>query len=215
VHEIAVVVGYRHRALEAALRRLPHVPSPLPLFNARYEEGSVVSLQRACDWLRGRGDVLLMDADVLCPASFVDELAERSGSAFLIDRELAPEDAEAVKICVHAGQIVEFRKQVDSGLQFDYAGQSVGFFRLSEAIARELAELADHYLRWGRCDQPYEELLRDLVRMAPEEFALRDVSGAPWIEIDYPEDLARAEREILPRIERAPGAHAETQRWSA
>jgi len=27
------------------------------------------------------------------------------------------------------------------------------------------------------------------------------VDGMPWTEIDFPEDVARAEREVLPRIE--------------
>lgn len=214
VHEIAVVVGWHHRTLETVLRRLPCVPTPLPLFNPRYEEGSVVSLQRARDWLRGPGDVLLMDADVLCPPQFVQTLADQPGSAFLIDRDLEPGNHEAVKICVQGGRIVELRKRVDPALAHDYAGESVGFFRLSEAIARELADLCDHYLRWGRADQPHEELLRDLVRTDPEQFTLCDVTGAPWIEIDFPADLERAEREILPRLRAAhrPAAPALEQR---
>jgi choline kinase len=34
----------------------------------------------------------------------------------------------------------------------------------------------------------------------PDEFGVEDVTGLPWIELDFPEDLGRARNEILPRI---------------
>jgi len=36
----------------------------------------------------------------------------------------------------------------------------------------------------------------------PEDFGYEDVSGLPWIEIDFPEDVERAGAEILPSIRR-------------
>ena len=36
----------------------------------------------------------------------------------------------------------------------------------------------------------------------PRAFGFEDVSGLPWIEIDFPEDVARAGAEILPAIRR-------------
>jgi choline kinase len=34
----------------------------------------------------------------------------------------------------------------------------------------------------------------------PQAFGFEDVTGLPWIEIDFPEDAARATDEILPAI---------------
>jgi choline kinase len=34
----------------------------------------------------------------------------------------------------------------------------------------------------------------------PGDFGFEDVSGLPWIEIDFPEDVVRAEEEVLPAI---------------
>ena len=31
-------------------------------------------------------------------------------------------------------------------------------------------------------------------------FGYEDVTGYPWLEIDFPEDLVRAEREVMPAI---------------
>ena len=34
----------------------------------------------------------------------------------------------------------------------------------------------------------------------PGDFGFEDVSGLPWIEIDFPEDVVRATEEVLPAI---------------
>jgi choline kinase len=36
----------------------------------------------------------------------------------------------------------------------------------------------------------------------PRAFAYEDVSGLPWIEVDFPEDVERAIKEILPEIKK-------------
>ncbi len=47
----------------------------------------------------------------------------------------------------------------------------------------------------------YEEAIRDLLRAVPPGmFGIEDVTGLPWIEIDFPADVARAETEVLPRL---------------
>jgi choline kinase len=46
----------------------------------------------------------------------------------------------------------------------------------------------------------YEEAIRDLILADANSFRVCDVSDLPWTEIDFPEDLARARAEILPRL---------------
>jgi choline kinase len=35
---------------------------------------------------------------------------------------------------------------------------------------------------------------------AGRDFGLEDISGLPWIEIDFPEDVQRAEAVVLPKL---------------
>jgi choline kinase len=35
----------------------------------------------------------------------------------------------------------------------------------------------------------------------PETFGYEDITGLPWIEIDFPQDIQRAQNDILPQIE--------------
>jgi choline kinase len=43
--------------------------------------------------------------------------------------------------------------------------------------------------------------VRDLLLERSQVFDTADVTGAPWIEIDFPNDVARATAEILPQLQ--------------
>jgi choline kinase len=170
------------------------------MINPEFRLGSVVSLWTARDVLRSGSPVILMDADVLCDARILHTLATSSvDNCFLLDRNFEPGD-EPVKLCVRDGQIVEFRKRIATSLQYDLQGESVGFFRFAPAMAAALAARCEEYMAQGLVREPYEEAIRDLVLGAPAEFGFEDVTGLPWIEIEFPGDVARARDEILPRI---------------
>jgi choline kinase len=200
VREIALAVGHRAHRLRAELERLRVAPRPTTVFNPDFERGSIVSLWTLRDALCAGGDVLLMDADVLYDASLLARLVKTPGNVFLIDRAFDDAGQEAVKLCLRSGVPVEFRKRLAPGLVYDVAGESVGFFRFTEPVARELAERCGEYVAAGRLDEPYEEAIRDLVLDGPERFTCEDVTGSAWIEIDFPDDVKRAENEILPRL---------------
>ncbi len=47
----------------------------------------------------------------------------------------------------------------------------------------------------------YDEALRDLLLSEPPgTFGFEDVTGLPWIEIDFVEDVERARAQVLPRL---------------
>jgi choline kinase len=199
VTRLTVCVGYRHDLLEQELRRHARLPVATVL-NPEYRQGSVRSLWTARDALRAGDDLLLMDADVLYSPRLLRLLAAtRHANCFLLDRNLPPGD-EPVKICVRGGRIVEFRKKPDPTIAWDFAGESVGFFRWSGAAAAELAALTEGYMAAGRHDEPYEEAIRDLILAGRQSLGFEEVTDLPWIEIDFPDDVRRAREEILPGI---------------
>lgn len=59
---------------------------------------------------------------------------------------------------------------------------------------------ACEWCRDADANAPYEHALRDLLPGDPERFGYEDITGLPWIEIDYPEDVERAGNEIEPRL---------------
>ncbi|HEY0568117.1 MAG TPA: hypothetical protein VGD13_08325, partial [Xanthobacteraceae bacterium] len=102
------------------------------------------------------------------------------------------------------------------GLQYDTIGESVGFFRFDPAGARRLATLVAGYVESGRANMPHEEAVRDLLlEKAPQAtfdrensgsqvIDVADVTGLPWIEIDFPNDVSRAARTVLPQLPPLP-----------
>ena len=96
---------------------------------------------------------------------------------------------------------VELRKQLAVNLEYDTIGESVGFFRFRQETAQRFAEIVAGYVDSGRANMPHEEAVRDLLLERSQVFDTADVTGAPWIEIDFPNDVARASTEILPQLQ--------------
>jgi len=67
--------------------------------------------------------------------------------------------------------------------------------------AAELATRAEAYVTQGRRDVEYEELIRDMIlARGPRDFGFEDISGLPWIEIDFLEDAEKARSAVLPSL---------------
>ncbi|QBQ55988.1 NTP transferase domain-containing protein [Nitrosococcus wardiae] len=201
VQDIAIAIGYQAEQVEQALDTVAFLPRPQTVYNADFNKGSVVSLWTLREQLRAGGEILLMDADVLYDYRLGQRLLQSPHSnCFLLDRHLDPGE-EPVKLCLRDGVLVEFRKQLPPGLRYDIIGESVGFFRFSEKVAGRLAALCQDYMEQSHQEAPHEEAIRDLLLETPERFGIEDITGLPWIEIDFPEDIRQAENIILPQLE--------------
>lgn len=205
VDEVELALGFQPEKIEAELDRIGWQPRPHIVVNDRYDLGSVLTVHTMADALTRGGDVLLMDADVLYDEAILQALvAGPSIDRLLIDRDFETGD-EPVKLCIKGGVPVELRKELAVGLQYDTIGESVGFFRFCESTARRLAEIVAAYVASGRQNMPHEEAVRDLLLEGGRHYDVADVTGLPWIEIDFPGDIARAESEVLPRLSQPAG----------
>ena len=197
---VSLVVGYKRAMIEAELARLGRTGTVGLIDNPDWRLGSAVSLDRAAAVLRAGMPVLLMDADVLYDHRL---LARLMGSAhdnvLLLDREIDPGD-EPVRICVSgARRIVDFAKRPE--LAGDWHGESVGFFRFAAGMAMRLALEVRAVVEQGDRMTEYEEPIRSLIRTdaAGSAFGFEDVTGLPWREIDFMDDVDRA-RTLLPSL---------------
>jgi choline kinase len=202
VEDVVLALGFRHEIVEAELDRLAWTPRPQVVLNMNFELGSVLTVHTVAAAMTRGGDVLLMDADVLYDERILRTLVAGSNpvNRLLIDREFEAGD-EPVKLCVQGGVPVELRKQLAADLKFDTIGESVGFFRFDQAGATRLAALVAGYADSGRAHMPHEEAVRDLIRERSLAIEVADVTGSPWIEIDFPIDVIRATQEVLPQLQ--------------
>jgi choline kinase len=206
IRRVDLVVGYEADQIIEHVGQLHSRPEVAFHFNPRFQQGSVISLWAAHESLTQGSDTLLMDADVLYHPEILTRLVETGHqNCFLLDRDFVPGD-EPVKIAVRNGSMVEFRKKLEPELAYDYVGESVGFFRFSAEMSQKLASECGRFDAEGLPDAPHEEALRNLLLKESDAFGFEDVTGLPWVEIDFPEDVIRAKEIILPKIrQKFPG----------
>jgi len=198
ISDITVVIGFAAAQIRAALAALDDGPPVSAVTNPDFREGSVVSLWAGRAVLRSGAPVILMDADVLYDARLMTRLIDSPhADCLLLDREIEPGD-EPVKLCVRDGRIVDFHKRPSE--PHDWHGESVGFFRFSVAAAEELAGRTEDYVATGRRTMEYEEPIRDMIiASVADRFGFEDITGLPWTEIDFPEDVVKAQA-LLPAL---------------
>jgi len=200
VEGLDLVIGYRGDEIRAEIAAIGAGDFVRFAENPRFREGSVLSMWTGRAALRGGDEVLFMDADVLYDRTILKRMvAAPEATCFPFDRAFEPGD-EPVKFCLSNGRPVEFRKIVGD-VAFDTVGEWVGFIRLAPDFASLLADETERFVAAGRVEEPYEEAVRAvLLGEAGATVGAVDITGLPWIEIDFPEDVTRAEADILPAI---------------
>lgn len=189
IRDVTVVIGYHGARLRAQLgRRVRYVE------NARYREtNSLYSLWLARDRLSN--GALVLNSDVLAPTRLVERLLRSRGlDAVLIDRRtgLGPEE---MKVRLRGDLVIDFSKELPPE---DADGENVGIARFGTAGGRRLIEHLESLVAAGH-EQAWAPLA---FRALASGWPLRAVTtdDAPWIELDFPEDLDRARRVIEPAI---------------
>jgi choline kinase len=75
----------------------------------------------------------------------------------------------------------------------------VGFYKLGRSAAHALRGVLDEWVASGRDHEEYEEVFRVLFKSCVFGYEL--VGDLPWTEIDFPEDILKAERTVWPQIQ--------------
>ena len=169
--------------------------------NPEYTRGSVLSLYAAREYLKE--PALVMDADVVFPREFLRRLlAAPAPSALLLDRGFA-DTGEEVKLYTRGDRVIALGKKVVPEA-WDAVGEGVGFFKSGTEAGPQFVRYLEKVIEDGRGMNEYEDALHMLV--SSHHVGWADVTGLPWTEIDFAEDLRRAETDVLPHVVRLDGA---------
>jgi choline kinase len=200
VREIVLVTGHLREQIAELLPgiRERHEIAVREIVNARFQEGSVLSLQVSLPEIASSSDpVLLMDADVLYPAEMLGRLiTSPHRTALLLDRQFSTADDDPVLVPVRNGRPFDFRKQWSG--EADFVGESIGFYKIAPDDFPILIEQMQVRSRGRNCADSYDEVLRAMVLAG--RFGYEDVTGLPWIEIDFPKDVVHARDGVVPAM---------------
>jgi choline kinase len=202
VRELVLVTGHLRNQIAEILPRVRarHDVALREIVNPRFHEGSLLSLKVSLPEIEGSSEpVLLMDADVLYPTGMLDRLIRSAhDTALLLDREFATDDADPMLVPVKNGRPIDFRKRWSGDA--DFVGESIGFFKIAPADFPLLIKETQARSRDSICADSYDDVLKALVLAG--RFGYEDVTGVPWIEIDFPADVIHARKQLVPMIVR-------------
>jgi len=188
VSEAVVVVGHFKDKVMAEAGTGKYGVSVRYIDNPRYTEGNIYSVYLASREFDD--DVLMMDADVLFHHGLLERLVRSSNkSCYLMDEGFIEEMGEECKVAALNGRVVANNRVIKK--EFDRVGEGLGFLKLSKDAAVELRKILEDFVRSGGTEKEYEDALEVLLERKVVGF--EPVGDLPWTEIDFPEDIAKAE----------------------
>jgi choline kinase len=203
VREVVLVTGHLREQIAELLPSIcaRHDVAVREIVNRRFHQGSLLSLKVSLPEIEdGSEPLLLMDADVFYPTGMLDRLiGSPHGTTLLLDREFSTDDDDPMLVPVKNGRPIEFRKQWSGDAEF--VGESIGFFKIGPADFPLLIKETQARSRGSGCADSYDDVLRTLVLAG--RFGYEDVTGLPWIEIDFPADVIHARNQLVPAIVRS------------
>ncbi len=158
---------------------------------------SLFSLRLTRNWVTG--PVLVLNGDVLMHPDIVIRLLRSGGNSFGYDSSSGKQD-EHMKVEM-AGDVL---RAMSKDLPIDRChGENIGMLYFNEESTDLLYREAEVALENGDVSAWVATAVERVARAT--ELRGVDVRDLPWVEIDFPEDLAYARREVWPNISRACG----------
>lgn len=203
VRELVIGVGHQAHMITDEVSNIGADDFVRTVTNPIYKQGPMTTLWAVRDELVASEPVILMDADVLYDHRMMERLTRSpQQNCFLMDRDVEPGE-EPVKLCMRDKVLVDFHKMPT--VEHDFYGEWIGFLKLSPEMAARVPDSTHVYIERGEMDLLYELAIRDLVLADTSgAFGVEDVTGLPWVEIDFIDDVKRAQSVILPSLEPLP-----------
>ena len=194
IRRATIVVGYRQEMIRAAVERNACGVTVDFLVNDQFHRGSISSLWIARTALDD--DVIVMDADVLFHRDILRRLVESSYENALLMDEMVRQTGEECMVVVAGGRVIALTKKMPD--RYDYAGEGVGFLRVRHADTAQMVESLRSHIDKGSWNMEYEDALQQFFQTV--KVGHEKIGGLPWTEIDFVEDVKKAELDVLPRL---------------
>jgi choline kinase len=194
IHSVDMIVGYKQEMIRTAVAVNDSGIRVNFLVNEQFHRGSISSL-----WIARMAlddDAIIMDADVLFHQEILRRLVQSSYENALLMDETVKQTGEECMVVVESGRVIALTKSMP--VHYDYAGEGVGFLKVRHVDAPHLVASLKTHVDRDDWQMEYEDALVGFFRDV--KVGHEKIGGLPWTEIDFIEDVAKAEREVLPKL---------------
>ena len=184
ISDIGIVLGFQAGNFRRFLQ--DHTIEVQQFFNPRYEEGSILTVQAAANFIEE--DTLLMNVDHIYPRHLLDRLLKQIDGITAIcdfDRTLVADDMKIKR--GPTGQLAQIHKQL-TGFDGGYIGMTVIPAKKTSSYKAAI----ENTIKIHGFNASVEMILQELANLG-ESISIADCSGIGWLEVDNQEDLAKAE----------------------
>lgn len=189
-----IVVGYKQEMIRAAIEANACGVRVNFLVNEQFQRGSISSLWIARTALDD--DAIVMDADVLFHREILRRLVQSPYPNALLMDDSVKQTGEECMVVVEGGRVIALTKTMPA--RYDVAGEGVGFLKVRHADTPHMIASLLTFVDREAWQMEYEDALVEFFRAVKVGHEV--IGGLPWTEIDFPEDIEKAEREVLPKL---------------
>ncbi len=187
IRDVVLVIGHKKEMIIEFAQGLNFQGSIKFIENPDFTRGSILSLYKAKDELDG--DVLLMDGDVYFEIGVLAKLIHTTKENLVAIDSTSSSSGEEMMVGIKDGGILDMKRSLIGN--YDMVGETVGFYKLSKQASEDLKRILEEQVKSGRHDLGYEDVLLLLFQRIRFEPVI--VDGLNWVEIDFEEDIYRAE----------------------
>ena len=193
INEFVMVTGYREDMIKGFISKNFPDLNIAYITNSDYENNNnSYSLWMTKDYINGPS--ILLDSDILFDYRIISKLLESPHTDCLAVNTNHSLGEEEIKVIIDsANKIQHIGKDLNPAKSY---GESIGIEKFSPDFFKELGEVLERKIvRENNVNEFYEASFQELYDKGNTMYAV-DVSEYKSLEIDFPEDLIRAEEEI-------------------
>jgi len=191
IKDVVIITGHMASKLKKLVSSLPNLNLDITyIHNEKYEvTNNIYSVFLAKEKLENH-NFILINSDVLFHPNILKNLinSEKRGAVLLIDFE-AKLGEEEMKVRVSDGRIIEISKKISPK---NADGEYIGIAKIDKEVSQDFFSAVEETLKIDGDKVFYEAAFQRMIDKGGIVSA-ESTKGLPWIEVDTPDDLEKAE----------------------
>jgi choline kinase len=198
INELVMTIGYKHQMIR------DFIAANFPMLKVTYllNEDYANNNNGYSLWMTRndvKGPIFLLDSDILFDVRILRMLIDYPEEDCLAVRTSNALGEEEMKVALHPGtkKISDISKKINPKTA---CGESIGIEKFSPKFLSSLYDVLDRRIsKENKINEFYEASFQEMIENGHPIYAV-DIGPKKAAELDFPEDIAAADKDILPFI---------------